>query len=396
MLRRFLRSLRLLSTLVLPSLALVPVASADEFDRFEGEALNRAIREPATRGRSELTLADLGELPRVLKDQRAAVLAVRTDQGNPSRVRLAPAFRKAGVEGGPPVPILVIERFDTFENGPATHRLAHGQDLVLFDGFLLDLDTGQIVPEGQGGDLRFQVQGDAHGKLLALDPARLFLLDADSAPNGSPTPGRPSAGRAVLPADFAGRYRLVANGQWSGSLELNPGPGSRLSGRFRSDQTGASYPVTGQVGGESAHQIAFRVDLPRSSLEFQGRLWTEGKQVISGLVTLQRRQFGFVALREGARVDAEGLALESPEAPAASPGRIELRLAADGSLLLGSRTLNQADQGEAFQGLAERDATAQVLVTVEPATPYHRLAALLKQLQEAGLGDVRLMPDDSK
>ncbi len=368
---------------------LAPAAArADEFDRFDGPALNRAIREPETRGREGLTVPELGALPRVLKDQRAAVLAVRTTEGNPARLRVAPAFRKSP-HGGDPLPILVVERLETFEAGPATSRLAQGKDVVLFDGFRLDLDTGQIVPEGQGGDLQYSAEGG--GRLVALDTARLFLIDEVPQPTG-PAAARPAAGRGVQPSDVSGRYHLAANGQWSGLLELKAEAGGRLGGRFRSDQTGASYPVSGQVGGDAPNQVRFAIDFPRSSLEFQGRIWTEGKDLLSGLVTLQRREFGFVAIREGAQLPIEGLALPMADRPAESPGRVEVRLAADGAVQVAGRAVAEPDLGETLQDLARRDSEAQVLLAVDPATPYDRLAGLLARLHEAGFGDLRLKP----
>ena len=40
-----------------------------------------------------------------------------------------------------------------------------------------------------------------------------------------------------MPADFAGRFDLIANGQWSGTLVLAVDPAGTVSGHFRSDRT---------------------------------------------------------------------------------------------------------------------------------------------------------------
>src|SRR5204863_78764 len=68
---------------------------------------------------------------------------------------------------------------------------------------------------------------------------------------------------------------------------------------FRSDQTGTAYKVTGQVPPDTPNKILFSVQLPRARLEFDGRLWTDGKGAMAGTVSLSDREFGFFALREG-------------------------------------------------------------------------------------------------
>jgi hypothetical protein len=115
---------------------------------------------------------------------------------------------------------------------------------------------------------------------------------------GLPRDHHPSPGKTVVPADFAGSYHLDANGQWSGRLELKVDDASAVTGRFRSDQTGNSYAVTGRAAFETPHRIVFSIELPRSRLEFDGRLWTEGKHAIAGTVQLLNRDYGFYAVRD--------------------------------------------------------------------------------------------------
>ncbi len=277
---------RMLASLL--TLALATTAAADEFDRLEGRVLAEIPRGDDVSAHESLSGEDLVLLPNVLSDTRAALVVVKTDQGNLARLLLTPAFRKAADGSDSVVPILVLERFDTFEAGPATSILARGRDLVLFDGFRFDLDTGQVVPEGQGGDLQFQgAEKPSDQKLIATGGAKLFTLKAS--PLGDQAgPGQPSRGRNVVPTDFAGRYRLVANGQWTGTLELEVGPDGVVNGRFRSDQTGSSYRVTGQAGEESANFVRFSVIFPRSRQEYEGRLFTEGKGAIAGTIVAAR------------------------------------------------------------------------------------------------------------
>src|SRR5947209_1091735 len=82
-------------------------------------------------------------------------------------------------------------------------RRARGKDLILFDGFQVDLDSGQVVPEDQGGDLQFRAKGEGGPRLLGLGKAKLYTLT--KAPIlESAADARPTLGRAVLPGDFAG------------------------------------------------------------------------------------------------------------------------------------------------------------------------------------------------
>ena len=140
-------------------------------------------RSPDAKPLARLTVAEIAGLPSVLHDSRAALLVATTDRGNLARMLVSVALRKAPGGGGEPVPVLVLERFDTFEAGRMANRLARGRDLILFDGFRFDLDGGQVVPEGQGGDLQFQAADARNGSLVALGTARLYR--ARQAPRGA-------------------------------------------------------------------------------------------------------------------------------------------------------------------------------------------------------------------
>jgi hypothetical protein len=169
---------------------------------------------------------------------------------------------------------------------------------MLFDGFQFDLDAGQVVPEGLGGDIVFASRAPEDPRLAALGESRLYTLDKPPAAPKS-VPGKPSGARGVQPGDFAGRYYLIANGQWSGTLELVVDDAGVVSGHFRSDRNGSSYPVTGKVAGEFAQKIDFAVQFPRARQDYQGFLWTEGKNAIAGTLSMLDRPYGFIAIREG-------------------------------------------------------------------------------------------------
>lgn len=273
-------------------------ARGDEFDRLEGRTLTALPTSSDSHARTALSFEDLGHLPRVLEGVRTGLLVVQTESGNLSAVLASGALRKPARTGGEPIPVVVLERFATFEVPGAVRRLAAGRNVLLFDTFEFDLETGQIVPEGQGGDVRFRNGGESGPRLEPVGAARLWTVERPLPV--TPVGGQgPSPGRVVLPGDFAGRYHLDANGQWTGLLELEVGQRDVVTGRFRSDQTGQAYPVTGQAAFEAPNRIVFAVELPRTRLEFDGRLWSEGKGAMAGTVRLSNRDYGYFATREG-------------------------------------------------------------------------------------------------
>jgi hypothetical protein len=297
------------SLLVLALLSFGPLAfavRADEFDRLDGPALAAIPEQGKVPPQERLSLAEIGQMPSVLRGTRSALIVVKTGQGNLARLLVSPALRKPVGGQGELIPVVVLDRFATFEAGKATTRLARGQDLILFDGFAVDLDIGQIVPEGQGGDLRFLAEGEGGPRLVTLGGAKLFAPSTSPLPPAENSAG-PSPGRAVVPTDFNGKYRLFANGQWSGTLELKVGAKGVVSGQFRSDLNGTIYPVSGQVATDVPQRVRFTVKFPRTQQDFEGYLWTEGKGAMAGTLTMLGRPFGFFALREGGRFAPEGV-----------------------------------------------------------------------------------------
>ena len=279
---------------------LTATAAADDFERLEGRLLESIADRPEAEARARLSLGDFAALPNVLEGVRSPVLIVRTDRGNPCRLIAAPGFRPSPTDSGgldvDPSPILILERFATFDagGGNAPDRLATGAGVLLFDGFRYDLDTGQVVPEGQGGDLVFRVD-DAEGpRLEPIDGARLFTLDEP--PSFAEHPKGPSPG-PVAPADYAGRFQLIADGTLSGMLDLAI-DGRDVTGRFRSDDSGRSFEVRGAVVAEPEPSIRFAILFPRTRHEFDGRLFSEGKRAMAGTVVMTDRERAFYAIRD--------------------------------------------------------------------------------------------------
>lgn len=276
-------------------------AGAGEFDRLEADRLDALARRDDARTRARLTFGELDALPAVLKDTRAAFLIARTDQGNLVRLLITPAMRKPPKGDGAPLPVLVLERFDTFEPGRVSSRVARGEGLLLFDGFQVDLDAGVVVPVGQGGDLTFRATGEGGPRLEVLEGARLFSL---ARPVEAATPGQRADGRkGPRPADVEGRYRLHADGRWTGLLELRVDADGIISGQFRSEPNGTSYPVRGQVAADDPAHATFSVKFPRSEQEYDARLWSVGKWALAGTFVMLDRTHGFFAVREGVDVE---------------------------------------------------------------------------------------------
>ena len=313
--RSFWAGLSWLMLLILP--ASVPTIRGDEFGALEGARLFGLPGATGTRSPKELTYRDLEALPAVLRDERSALVIVKTDQGNLAKVLLSGAFKKLT---GPDratatVPVLVLERFETIDSGDKRSFKARGKGVTLFGGFQFDLDSGQVVPDGAGGDIRFSSGSPGEPSLRAVSDCRLYVLEKPPAPAAGDA-NRPSVGRAVVPGDFGGRFNLMADGQWSGRLDVAVDLGGAVTGFFRSERNGSSYPVTGRAGDGSAQRIRFEVQFPRAEQSYDGLIWSEGKNVIAGTVTMLDHPYSFVAIREGASLDLSEKAAPAGRGPA--------------------------------------------------------------------------------
>jgi hypothetical protein len=270
-----------------------------EFDRVEGDLLGRIVAGDGVTPRQSLGLRAIEGLPAALRDTRSAFLIVKTGQGNLARILAVPGLRKPPEGEGEAVPVFVLERFDTFVPGKSGSRLARGAGVILFDGFQIDLDSGQIVPRGQGGDLEFQ-KGDADGPALkTLGQSTLYTLTKPVALDVAAT--GPSPGKMVIPGDFTGRFQLSADGRWTGLLQLEAAPDHKLTGQFRSDANGTSYAISGTVSADVPNRATFTIQFPRTVQEYDAYLATEGKNALAGTFVMLGRTFGFHAIREGTR-----------------------------------------------------------------------------------------------
>ncbi len=390
---------------ILAALAVLAWAGSgrgDQFEQLDGPLLVRMLRGEDVTPRAALTVGEVGAMPARLRDTRSALVLARTDRGNPARLLVVPELRKPATGEGDAFPVMVIERLDSFDAADPAARLASRRDVVLYDGFQLDLESGQVVPEGQGGDLAFRVGGEAGPRLEPLGVAKIFSLSKNPAIDASRGP-QPTPGRAVVAADFAGRYRLFANGQWSGTLDLRVEGRGVVVGRFRSDLHGSSYPVTGQVTAETPQQVRFSISFPRARQEFDAYLWGEGKGAMAGTVSLLERTFGFFAVREGGRYAPEGRDLGplprpggegDTDADADRPGRHVVDLGRDGSVALDEKPSSIEAVGTAFKALAgaEADPAPWAQFRVDPDLPYRDLRKALDAVEASGVRFIRLGP----
>jgi hypothetical protein len=377
---------------ILLGLAAVTAARGDEFERIEGAALFGIPRNPDATAHARLTLGEIDALPSLLRETRSALVFVTTDQGNAARMLVVPALRKAARQEDEPIPVLVLERFDTFDASNPANRLVHGKDLVVFDGFQVDLDSGQVVPEGQGGDLQFRQGGAAGPRLEAIGKAKLFTLK--KLPMGDANaPRRPSSGRMVVPGDFNGRYQLYANGQWSGRLDLKVDAEGEVSGRFRSDLNGTAYAVQGKVAPELPQKITFRVQFPRTHQDYEGLLWTEGKGAMAGTLTMLDRAYGFFAIREGGKIAPEGEELGPLLKDTSPPGRRSVTVR-KGQYSLDGKPQTDQELTDALRRALAAEPASWVLIQVPEDEPFSAVNKACEAISAAGIRTIRFGPAD--
>jgi hypothetical protein len=275
---------------------LAAAAQADDFDLYTASVLRKIPAADGASALEQITLSELSRAEPVLPGRNGPLLVVRTDEGHWAKMVVGRAIRK---QNDAEQPIVVIQRYQTMRPDSENGRLAAGKNIYLFDGFRFNLDIGQVVPEGSGGDVEFHRDGESDGYLQPIGKAKLYLVTQPLVQTAEQDAQR--ARGPVTAQDFAGKYHLVANGQWSGTLTLKVAKNGEVTGTYLSDQTGRDYPVKGAVT-TPTHHIRFTVELPMSKQDFDGYLWTRGKNALAGVTTLAERPFGFVALRDGAEL----------------------------------------------------------------------------------------------
>jgi hypothetical protein len=191
------------------------------------------------------------------------------------------------------VPIALIDRFGCYKANDAIQ--AAGQNLYLFNGFVFNLELGQVVPPEVGGDLRFVAEGD-HGYLEPIGKAKLYLVTRPLPGTEPKKTSKPVVGAVFEAQYFEGTYQLHDDGRRSAKLTLKVDAEGLVTGEYVSALSGRKYEVTGKVL-NPRHLIQFTVEFPQSKQTFQGWMFTRDARAFCGVCKMQEHEFGFYALR---------------------------------------------------------------------------------------------------
>jgi hypothetical protein len=266
------------------------VSAADVFDRHALKDLQRGAEQcPAA---MQLTLNDAAKLKPLAANLSSPCVIVKTDEGNFAKALLGWGLRKGGEQ---PTPVVLLERFVTYRVDRPGLTAAAGKDVMLFPGFGFNLDIGQVVPAGHGADIEFT----ADGAVKPVGSATLTPLNGSLLPPIDKTAkADPQTHEGVLLDDFAGTWKVDADGRWQGEWQLAVADG-RVSGTFVSADSQSRYEITGQPTA-TPHQLRLDVFLANTQMQVDAYLWTKDKSQLAGTVTLTGRKFGFHAVRVAA------------------------------------------------------------------------------------------------
>ncbi|GAB4151556.1 MAG: hypothetical protein Tsb009_27000 [Planctomycetaceae bacterium] len=239
---------------------------------------------------SQISLKEAGRLKSLSPDLSSHCLVIKTNDGNLTKALVAWGFRR-----GPEklIPVLLIERYVTYRGENGNVSVATGKDVMLFAGFAFNFDIGQVVPEGQGGDVRFTEKS----VIEPIGKAQLFGINGSQlpAPKKGAT-GNPLDHDGVLPRDFAGIWNISVDGRWEGTMRLTVERNGRVTGTYTSKNSKSTYKVTGRVAA-LPHNLKLRIMLDNTTQTVDAFLYTESKSKMTGTATLAGRKFGFHATR---------------------------------------------------------------------------------------------------
>ena len=265
-----------LGVLVAP-LALAPnAARADAFDDASNSLLRSVLADrPAIKS---FDRAQATALKPLAKTVEGSLLVLKSADGNIAKGLVTFGFRKGPEK---PVVVLMIDRFVAY--GPATGdtSVAVARNVMLFPGFEFDIDLGQVVPAGFGGDVKF----GADGALTTTGGATLVAVDG---------PLAPAADAVENLGPFAGEWRVEGDGRWKGTWQLVVDEEGAVTGTWRSDDTQSTYPVEGRVGTQP-HRARLEITLANAKQTFDAFVWTAAPETMTGSVTLAGQSFGFQA-----------------------------------------------------------------------------------------------------
>ncbi len=262
-------------------------SNPDLFDRHDGFWLQQAAREIE---QIKAVEEDQARAWKRLRGTEGAALIVKTDQGNWAKVELDWGYRR-GPKGL--LRVLMLVRFQTYRAAQPQQVVARGKQRMLFAGFEFDLDLGQVVPPGMGGDLRLTDKG----RLEPASGTAFYPWQRSALPPANPEKYDPLAHPEVRVRDFQGTWQLDADGRRRGRLELHVDRRGSVQGRFVSQQTGTAFEAVGKVQAATPHRLRLLIKFANSEQFFDLYLWTAGKRVMAGTTELQGQRYGVVARR---------------------------------------------------------------------------------------------------
>ncbi|MBI1900828.1 MAG: hypothetical protein HYS13_06920 [Planctomycetia bacterium] len=272
--------------------AAAPALGLDTFDRHTAYWLDQVTKKGTAV--AEMSSRQAAELKFLGPDVSAPCVVVRTGDGNVAKALVSFGFRKSDPK---PVPVVVIERFVTYDRDRPNIALAAGKNVMLFPGFQFDLDIGQVVPDKLGGDLSFNDQR----RLLPLGEAKLFGLSGSALPAADEA-SEPSAGPGVLPRDFAGTWIVDADGRLKGKWTLAVDDEGNVDGQHLSDETQSTFTLSGKI--TEGNRLQCEVQFANAAQAFDLYLWTGHKTHMAGTTLQQDRKLGVFAVRESKKKPA--------------------------------------------------------------------------------------------
>ncbi len=277
-----------------------PAVAVDSFDRHTSYWLSHAAEnsEPL----ESVTSGSAAQWKFLGRDVSEPCIVVKTASGNWAKALVSWGFRKTD---GKPLPVLLLDRYVTYDRDRKNITVAHGTNLMLFPGFEFDFDIGQVVPSGVGGDVAFNDKR----QLVPLAGAQLFGMDGPSLPPGEDEAYDPQAQEGVQVRDYAGEWRVTADGRWFGTWNLSADDEGNIAGQYLSNDTKSTFPVRGKIALGEPNRIQLEVEFAAASQLYDLYLFTADKSTLCGTTTLIDRKFGVFAERV------------AKDKPAAEPGK---------------------------------------------------------------------------
>ena len=281
---------------LLLTLAAAAAVRADQFEHYTNPVLAAAVEKKQLKEVERLTSDEAADAGGALNDTSAAFLVVYTNDRRYCRLLVHSARQKFGDKE---VPILLVEKYQTFKEGTDRQIKASGQNVQLYAGSRINLDLGQVVPDSLVGDLQVvAADKDPLGFVVKpLDKAKLYVVKKAVEGVVPKKADKLAVGEAFEVRYFAGEYKLSDDGRRSGKLKLEVSEAGDVTGSYYSDKDGQKYEVKGKAGVPVRHAIAFSVKLPAAEQTFTGYLFTGNGKTIAGSSKLSDRESAFTAER---------------------------------------------------------------------------------------------------